>query len=51
MGGLLAADTLREFVHTRPDATAPLWPNIVACIAFDTPVRVSAIYCSWQRLI
>ncbi|KAH9844147.1 uncharacterized protein C8Q71DRAFT_731474 [Rhodofomes roseus] len=37
MGGLLAADALLEFVQTRPDSTAPLWPNIVACIAFDTP--------------
>ncbi|KAI0824754.1 hypothetical protein BC628DRAFT_1321807 [Trametes gibbosa] len=37
MGGLLAADTLIEFVHTRPDKRAPLWPNVVACIAFDTP--------------
>lgn len=38
MGGLLAADALIEFVRARPDSTAPLWPNIVACIAFDTPV-------------
>ncbi|EPT03644.1 hypothetical protein FOMPIDRAFT_1035267 [Fomitopsis schrenkii] len=37
MGGLLAADALIEFFRTRPDSTAPLWPNIVACIAFDTP--------------
>ncbi|KAI0773402.1 hypothetical protein BC629DRAFT_1701863 [Irpex lacteus] len=37
MGGLLAADALIEFVRTRADQTAPLWPNIVACIAFDTP--------------
>ncbi|KAH9853663.1 hypothetical protein C2E23DRAFT_728363 [Lenzites betulinus] len=37
MGGLLAADSLIEFVNTRPDKLAPLWPNIVACIAFDTP--------------
>ncbi|KAI0353486.1 hypothetical protein OH77DRAFT_1497209 [Trametes cingulata] len=37
MGGLLAADALIEFVNTRPDKRAPLWPNIVACIAFDTP--------------
>lgn len=40
MGGLLAADALIEFVQTRPDKRAPLWPNIVACIAFDTPVRL-----------
>ncbi|CAL1701039.1 unnamed protein product [Somion occarium] len=37
MGGLLAADALIEFVRTRPDSRAPLWPNIVACLAFDTP--------------
>lgn len=39
MGGLLAADSLIEFINTRPDKLAPLWPNIIACIAFDTPVR------------
>lgn len=37
MGGLLAADALIEFVRTRPDQSAPLWPNIVACLAYDTP--------------
>nr|GAT58178.1 predicted protein [Mycena chlorophos] len=37
MGGILTADTLQEFVNGRPDADAPLWPKIVACIAFDTP--------------
>ncbi|KAJ7684005.1 hypothetical protein B0H17DRAFT_1073235 [Mycena rosella] len=37
MGGLLAADTLKEFVKGRPDAQAPLWPKIIGCIAFDTP--------------
>ncbi|KIY74107.1 hypothetical protein CYLTODRAFT_364445 [Cylindrobasidium torrendii FP15055 ss-10] len=37
MGGLLAADTLREFVKNKPDGTAPLWPKIIACLAFDTP--------------
>ncbi|RPD67340.1 hypothetical protein L226DRAFT_477730 [Lentinus tigrinus ALCF2SS1-7] len=37
MGGLLAADALIEFVRTRPDQNAPLWPNIVACLAYDTP--------------
>ncbi|KAF9534708.1 hypothetical protein CPB83DRAFT_842800 [Crepidotus variabilis] len=37
MGGLLAADSLREFVNTRPDKKAPLWPKIIACIAYDTP--------------
>lgn len=37
MGGLLAADTLIEFVKNRPDQDAPLWPRIIACLAFDTP--------------
>ncbi|KAF9464385.1 hypothetical protein BDZ94DRAFT_1256321 [Collybia nuda] len=37
MGGLLIADTLLEFVNTRPDKAGPLWPKIIACIAFDTP--------------
>ncbi|THV08377.1 hypothetical protein K435DRAFT_740428 [Dendrothele bispora CBS 962.96] len=37
MGGLLAADSLLEFVKSRPDKSAPIWPNIIACIAFDTP--------------
>lgn len=39
MGGLLIADTLLEFVNTRPDKECPLWPKIIACIAFDTPAR------------
>lgn len=38
MGGILAADSTYAFVHTRPDTSAPLWPNIIACLAFDTPV-------------
>ena len=38
MGGLLVADSIYEFIHTRPDTDAPLWPNVVACLAFDTPV-------------
>ncbi|KAI6163078.1 hypothetical protein EDD17DRAFT_1776250 [Pisolithus thermaeus] len=37
MGGLLAADTLCAFVKSRPDEGAPLWPRVIACIAFDTP--------------
>ncbi|KAI0268345.1 hypothetical protein BC834DRAFT_688066 [Gloeopeniophorella convolvens] len=37
MGGLLAADSTYAFINTRPDTDAPLWPNIVACLAFDTP--------------
>ncbi len=46
MGGLLAADALIEFVRTRPDKNAPLWPNIVACLAYDTPVR-NCTPCTW----
>jgi len=38
MGGLLAADALIQFVQNRPDAGAPPWPRIIACLAFDTPV-------------
>ena len=38
MGGILAADALIQFVQSRPDAKAPLWPRIIACLAFDTPV-------------
>ncbi|KAF7355473.1 DUF676 domain-containing protein [Mycena sanguinolenta] len=38
MGGLLAADTLQEFMKSREtQAKFVLWPNIVSVIAFDTP--------------
>ncbi|KAF8897696.1 hypothetical protein BD779DRAFT_1432913 [Infundibulicybe gibba] len=37
MGGLLVADSLLEFAKSRPDSRGPLWPKIIACIAFDTP--------------
>lgn len=37
MGGLVAADALISMVTSRPDKQAPLWPKIIACIAFDTP--------------
>ncbi|KZT29288.1 hypothetical protein NEOLEDRAFT_1145065 [Neolentinus lepideus HHB14362 ss-1] len=37
MGGLLAADSLIALYESRSDKEAPLWPNIIACIAFDTP--------------
>jgi hypothetical protein len=40
MGGLLAADTLLEVAKSCSDSRAPLWPRIIACIAFDTPVRI-----------
>ncbi|PFH51273.1 hypothetical protein AMATHDRAFT_191560 [Amanita thiersii Skay4041] len=38
MGGLLAADTVLELANSHPgkDNNA-LWPNIIACISFDTP--------------
>lgn len=51
MGGLLAADTLREFVNSRPDKEAPLWPKIVACIAYDTPVRYITRFVTNESLI
>jgi uncharacterized membrane protein YgcG len=41
MGGLLAADTLMQLYDTRPDTHAPLWPRVIALIAFDTPVSQS----------
>ncbi|KAF8592227.1 hypothetical protein K439DRAFT_1626236 [Ramaria rubella] len=37
MGGLLAADTFIAMANSRPDKSAPLWPRIIACLAFDTP--------------
>ncbi|KAF8605249.1 hypothetical protein BDV93DRAFT_490531 [Ceratobasidium sp. AG-I] len=37
MGGLIAADALLSIARWRPDKTAPLWPWIVGCVAFDTP--------------
>jgi hypothetical protein len=37
MGGLLIADTLLEFINSRPNQDDPLWPRIIACLAFDTP--------------
>ncbi|TDL29927.1 hypothetical protein BD410DRAFT_893134 [Rickenella mellea] len=37
MGGLVAADTLINLATSRPDKAAPLWPRIIALIAFDTP--------------
>lgn len=43
MGGLLAADTFLAMADSRPDKTAPLWPKIVACLAFDTPVCAATL--------
>jgi len=34
MGGLLIADTLLAMADSRPDKEAPLWPKIIAVIAF-----------------
>jgi hypothetical protein len=38
MGGLLAADILIQLADSRVDKVAPLWPRVIALIAFDTPV-------------
>ncbi|KZT36682.1 hypothetical protein SISSUDRAFT_1063441 [Sistotremastrum suecicum HHB10207 ss-3] len=37
MGGLVAADTFIGIATSRADKEAPLWPKIIALIAFDTP--------------
>ncbi|VDC04083.1 unnamed protein product [Peniophora sp. CBMAI 1063] len=37
MGGLLVADTLRAIIQHRVDPSAPVWPHIIAILAFDTP--------------
>lgn len=37
MGGLLIADAAIAIAGSRPEKTAPLWPRIIACVAFDTP--------------
>jgi hypothetical protein len=37
MGGLLIADALLAIAHSRNEKSAPLWPRIIACIAYDTP--------------
>ena len=40
MGGLLTADSLLELARSlRSGKSDALWPRIVACISFDTPVR------------
>jgi len=51
MGGLVAADALIQFVQNRPDADAPLWPRIIACLGFDAPylgVQPSVFGCNKQ---
>ncbi|KAF8311152.1 hypothetical protein DL93DRAFT_2149723 [Clavulina sp. PMI_390] len=37
MGGLLIADAMLAIAASRLQKTAPLWPHIIACIAYDTP--------------
>lgn len=37
MGGLLIADTVLAIANSRVEKASPLWPRIIACIAFDTP--------------
>jgi len=37
MGGLLIADAAIAIADSRREKTAPLWPRIIACVAFDTP--------------
>lgn len=37
MGGLLIADATLAIADSRLEKTSPLWPRIIACIAFDTP--------------
>ncbi|KAG8846157.1 hypothetical protein FRB96_002056 [Tulasnella sp. 330] len=37
MGGLLAADACLALARSRVDNKAPVWPNVIALISFDTP--------------
>lgn len=37
MGGLLIADAVLALANSRAEKSAPLWPRVIACIAFDTP--------------
>ncbi|KAG9017448.1 hypothetical protein FRB93_007563 [Tulasnella sp. JGI-2019a] len=37
MGGLLAADACLALSRSRVDEKAPIWPNVIALISFDTP--------------
>lgn len=37
MGGLLVADATIAIANSRPEKSSPLWPRIIACVAFDTP--------------
>ena len=51
MGGLLAADTFLEMANTRPDPDAPLWPRIIACLAFDTRTFFASLVVSFNQTI
>lgn len=42
MGGLLIADAVSRIVQSTRE-TDPLWPNVVATIAYDTPVSSTLI--------
>ena len=37
MGGLLVADAVIAIADSRREKSSPLWPRIIACVAFDTP--------------
>lgn len=37
MGGILAADAIRNIASSRADVKALLWPRVIGLIAFDTP--------------
>lgn len=37
MGGLLIADSVLAIADSRVEKGSPLWPRVIACIAFDTP--------------
>lgn len=41
MGGLLIADAVTRIVQGTREKD-PLWPNVVATIAYDTPVSLNA---------
>lgn len=43
MGGLLIADAVTR-ISESTRATDPLWPNVVATIAYDTPVSSVPIF-------
>jgi hypothetical protein len=42
MGGLLAADSILKVARPFRDEEVWIWPRIVACVSFDTPVSYNA---------